>query len=512
MSDPTEPAILIPTPAEAAIIKKYIDPLTPEQALQELKADLQIAIEIELATIPIYLFTYYSINRTYSTGEQLEEIGNYANKAGGAIMSVAVEEMLHMSLSSNILFSLGGTPQLYGKSPGPPNKSTQPPYTPTHYPLDLPFHSPNGPDGKPVQLPLSKFSYDQLWQCLEIEYPAAPKSLPEERNWETIGQFYSWIIALIKSGKITDADFGRGVANQIQPDNYSPNNVDTAHPAEAFGPWGIPPAQGEAPPVACPGEATTPTTPSAAAVTVFSNKADAHEGPGKTELVTISNRVEALQAIGTICDQGEGYSQQAVDDPSKDEDSHYYKFLKLQAQLEEYKSSPDHRELLPDKPTPPEPITPTITDADLAKVIFNYPSNPITRTDQWATDQNTVYADAFQPISDLCNGIYQYMLILTETIFRVPSNEQKLFFNEAMHRSMIWVLDKVIQKMRGIPLNDSEGHVLAPTFENIDLGERKDSYANLMKLADAMVGQVGYDEVKYYIGIMKTLPDVSDYW
>ena len=34
----------------------------------------------------------------------------YANKAGGVMMSVAVEEMLHMSLSSNILWAMGVAP------------------------------------------------------------------------------------------------------------------------------------------------------------------------------------------------------------------------------------------------------------------------------------------------------------------------------------------------------------------------------------------------------------------
>src|SRR5687768_18442357 len=38
--------------------------------------------------------------------------------SGGVMMSVAVEEMLHMSLSSNILFAMGVAPKLYGKAPG----------------------------------------------------------------------------------------------------------------------------------------------------------------------------------------------------------------------------------------------------------------------------------------------------------------------------------------------------------------------------------------------------------
>ena len=49
-------------------------------------------------------------------------------------MSVAVEEMLHMSLSSNILFAMGVAPQMYRKAP-------------KKYPTGLPYHRPKGPPG-----------------------------------------------------------------------------------------------------------------------------------------------------------------------------------------------------------------------------------------------------------------------------------------------------------------------------------------------------------------------------
>ena len=48
-------------------------------------------------------------------------------------------------------------------------------------------------------------------------------------------------------------------------------------------------------------------------------------------------------------------------------------------------------------------------------------------------------------ISDACNALYQYMLIMTETTFRVPSGKQKMYFNRTMHQSMIWVMDKYFQ-------------------------------------------------------------------
>src|ERR1700744_6528407 len=114
------------------------DEVTPEN----LGEAIQQAIEIEIATIPVYLYTYYSINRSPSQDlisgtlvqqltakgmplneastkalELSAEIMVFSNKAGALIMSVAIEEMLHMALSSNLKKALAGFPHLVGKSP-----------------------------------------------------------------------------------------------------------------------------------------------------------------------------------------------------------------------------------------------------------------------------------------------------------------------------------------------------------------------------------------------------------
>ena len=205
-------------------------------------------------------------------------------------MSVAVEEMLHMSLSSNILFSMGVMPQLYGKAPAA-------------YPTGLPYHRPKGPAGPngatAVLIPLAKLSFEQLWHFLQIEYPEAWDALPQDRNWQTIGQFYSYIRCLLSTKFVTDADFQHGPARPaIQPYNYSPNNVDTVYPSGKFDPWK------PAPPEPTPGWAQSDSYPSAAAAAVYPDSADSHAGP--TELVTVRSRRDAAEAIDTICDQGEG--------------------------------------------------------------------------------------------------------------------------------------------------------------------------------------------------------------
>ena len=466
------------TKAEKRLIKHLNNKSSRAEVLAELKTNLQTAIEIELVTIPIYLFTYYSIKRKEKSGENIRPCDLFANKAGGVIMSVAVEEMLHMSLSSNVLYSLGVEPLLYRNSPGP-------------YPTALPYHNPTGPSGPhggtAVKIPLSKLSYEQLWHFLQIEYPEQKGAMPQDKNWDTIGQFYSYIRCLICTKWITDGDFQVGRReNQIQPYNYSPNNVDTVHPKGKFDPWKPAPTA----PTGPRSRAASDTYPSASEAARYSNVADSHTGP--TQLLSVGSRFEALEAIDTICDQGEGYPRlgkgpEKIDDPSKSELSHYYKFLTLQAQLEPYilpKHKKRHKETLPKVPKPPDPVSPTVTAAELKEVIIEFPVNPVTAD----------YEPDLRPISDFCNGVFQYMLILTETIYKVPPAEQKLFFNEGMHRSMIWVLDKFVQNMAKIEIEPSdyesgvyEGFYMAPTFENIDLGPRKTSFAKLFELGEAAV-------------------------
>src|SRR6185437_3628246 len=108
LKDPAPPV----TEAEERFISIINATWTRERALSKLKQNLQIAIEVELATLPIYLYTYYSINRT-PDGFPKSDVARFADKAGALVLSVAVEEMLHMSLSSNILFALGQMPVLY---------------------------------------------------------------------------------------------------------------------------------------------------------------------------------------------------------------------------------------------------------------------------------------------------------------------------------------------------------------------------------------------------------------
>ncbi len=505
------------TPAERKLIAQLDETRTRAEVLAELHQYLQVAVEVELATIPIYLYTYYSIQRDKESGEGIDPAQAYANKAGGVIMSVAVEEMLHMSLSANVMHAMGFEPQLYGKAP----KS---------YPAKLPFHNPKGPKGPKGQkgpkrgdkIPLARLGFEQLWRFLEIEYPEQKDATPQSKNWDTIGQLYSYVRCLIHTKFLSDADFQQGAqAKAIQPYNYSPNNVDTVYPTGKFDPWK--PAPPSPPPHWADGY------PGASGAAVYPSSPDSHAG--ETELLTIASRNDALLAIDTICDQGEGNPVPGIgplptDDPSKHELSHYYKFLTLQAQFDSYTGS---GEALPPEPPPPPQQQPAITQdmLDDAGLVVPFPDNPTAKS----------YPKHLFAIANFCSACFQYMLILTETVYRVPPENQKLFFNEGLHRSMIWVLDKYIRTMREIPVGDKQGHYMGPVFENISLGKRKDSFDELakygIKAAEAAQRLAettddpklahAYNDIAYYAALatgkpadlapgMQPLVDVRPYW
>ncbi|MBV7333026.1 ferritin-like protein [Chloroflexi bacterium TSY] len=143
-----------------------------------LQEDLRAAMSVELTTMPPYLYTYWSI-RPLEDGDSQAGV-----QAARTIMSVALEEMLHMGLVANILNALGGRATI-----------TDPLYVPS-YPGQLLRHS-TGKYGVEVGLlPLSSTAIDTF---LKIELPESDVPDPPSSGWATIGQFYESV-----ESKITD--------------------------------------------------------------------------------------------------------------------------------------------------------------------------------------------------------------------------------------------------------------------------------------------------------------------
>jgi rubrerythrin len=166
--------------------------LAPLQAgtPQGLSDTLQQAIELEHATIPLYLYALYSLD------------GRKNVAIAKIIRSVVIEEMLHMTLVSNVMNALGNSPKI-----------DSPSFVPT-YPGPLP-----GGVASQLVVHLAPFSMTQLETFLAIEEPEDPIDFKMTLALEagqpiTIGNFY----AAIEQALPGDQAFSNPPRNQIGPD------------------------------------------------------------------------------------------------------------------------------------------------------------------------------------------------------------------------------------------------------------------------------------------------------
>ena len=219
---------------------------------EDLQQHLQWAIELEHSTLPPYLTALYSIKD--GTNREAIEI----------IHSVFIEEMLHLTLAANILNAVGGAPNL-----------DYPGIMPS-YPTFL-AHS-----NEAFQVGLAKFSPEALETFLQIERPGEHDGLPEDDNFETIGQFYE---AIEEALKRMAAELGE---------------------AELFN-----------------GDPARQVT-------------DALYYGGSGRIVAVTDLASALKALEEIVEQGEGLQHQEIWDgdrdmfhPEREEVAHYFRFNEL---------------------------------------------------------------------------------------------------------------------------------------------------------------------------------------
>jgi hypothetical protein len=131
---------------------------TPIQSREDLQKYLQVAIQLEHATIPPYLTALYSTVKPDATNSNLE--------SQNIIRAVVVEEMLHLTLSANMLNAIQGRPCL--SAPG---------FVPNY-----PTHLPTGETD--FEVGLGKFSRDAIETFLKIE---RPKPLAQHKHRVHLG-------------------------------------------------------------------------------------------------------------------------------------------------------------------------------------------------------------------------------------------------------------------------------------------------------------------------------------
>jgi hypothetical protein len=448
--------------------------VTPEN----LGEAIQQAIEIEIATLPVYLYTYYSINRVPNqdaiSGALVQELTAggmslseanavaldlsaqimvYANKAGASIMSVVMEEMLHMALSSNLKQALIGAPILTGRSP-------------SSYPTMLPGHEPE------FNIDLAPFSLNQLTTFLKIESPK-PLTKPVEAltaiPYKTIGEFYDMIKACIDENELTY----HTERPQLIPGQryYSPNMIDT----------------------------------------VFYNKEHRPQyvdADDSGDLVHVVDRASADKAINQVVEQGEGNEDATAlnpdgsvdcgkivkadyDDPDREELSHFEKFAQVYCEYN----------------TLSEQFTNYGLDGDISKYfVVNLPTNPTTATYPQAAGYP---AGTIQAVSTLLSAIYTYIFVMTEACYKkeAGNNTQYEIFMFGIHKSMIFILDAICGDIKGLSyFLNGQIYNAAPTFENYPFGLLSSPKSQLIGLYNAAVAL--YPTISYLGPRINDLPDV----
>ena len=170
----------------------------PIATRQDLHDHLELAIQVELTTVPPYLYAMYSIENPRSEPARL-------------LRSIVVEEMLHAVLAANVLLGVGGRPRfdLTGSMP--------------RYPGWLPHHKP------PLQVRLQPCSIEVVRDVFaRIEQPEIHGSPAEPDDFETLGQFYHAIeIGLAELASREDLFADPQLTSQLtDPSFYAPVDED----------------------------------------------------------------------------------------------------------------------------------------------------------------------------------------------------------------------------------------------------------------------------------------------
>jgi hypothetical protein len=138
------------------------------ETADELREHLRIALRLELATVPLYLYA-------------LQSIEDQRGDAAGLIRSVVAEEMLHFALVANLQLAVGGEPDLLA-----------PDLRPT-YPSDLLHHAPR------LVLNLAPATVAHIRDTfLVIEQPDPVGSATEPGLYDSLGEFYAAIEGAIE--------------------------------------------------------------------------------------------------------------------------------------------------------------------------------------------------------------------------------------------------------------------------------------------------------------------------
>ncbi|MDX3357811.1 ferritin-like protein [Streptomyces sp. ME01-24h] len=161
----------------------------PARGTDWLRQALQVAVELELATIPPYLCAWWSVQDRSATVARL-------------IRGIVTDEMFHMGLACNMLVAVGGRPRIAGVTPD--------------YPCPL-------PGGVRSELTVSLSGLTRAYVrdvLMAIETPESP--LPESSvGPPTIGDFYNGVVSAFLDHRPELSVRGQ-LGQRIGPDELRP--------------------------------------------------------------------------------------------------------------------------------------------------------------------------------------------------------------------------------------------------------------------------------------------------
>lgn len=176
----------------------------PMETVADVRAALQKAIQLELSTLPPYLYARFTIRR--GTNEA----------AARAITAIVMQEMVHMALAANVLNAIGGQPKLAEASVVP------------SFPGPLPYAI-GGDGGEPFVVHLLPFGEAAMAQAARIEEPEDRLEFPDLRaaglapTYQTIGQFYEALDAAL--GELGPGHWADPPRHQIADHPFLPGEV-----------------------------------------------------------------------------------------------------------------------------------------------------------------------------------------------------------------------------------------------------------------------------------------------
>jgi len=151
-------------PATRSVAALLEDATTQPPTLEWLKEALQLAVQLELYTLPPYLTARWTI-KNFGT-----------DPVSKSIKEIRGEEMLHFGLAANLLVAIGGTPRIANAEAVP------------QYPGHLP-----GNVRPELTVKLARLSAEQVKTFMEVEYPQGGPIALEAITYNSIGEFYGAI-------------------------------------------------------------------------------------------------------------------------------------------------------------------------------------------------------------------------------------------------------------------------------------------------------------------------------